>query len=472
MWSLNKFGSRTAFITESGHHISYAQLQSDIEQLNGFIDSRCLVFCLCDLEYGSVMGYVSFIEYGIVPVLLDAKLDQQLLWNLVELYKPDYIWMPETLRDRIGVEPGFKAIANMERFSLIKTPFHREYSLHEELALLLTTSGSTGSPKFVKQSYENIRSNTQAIIQYLSIDEQERAITTLPMNYTYGLSIINTHLYVGASIILTEKKLMQKAFWQQLKEYKATSLAGVPYTYEMLNKLRFFSMNLPNLRTLTQAGGKLPVDLHRKFAEYAQKEGKRFFVMYGATEATARMGYLPWEKAVEKCGSIGIAIPDGEFFLLDADGKEIDSSNQAGELVYKGANVTLGYAQCGEDLGNGSQWHGIYKTGDIAKRDQEGFYYITGRKKRFLKMFGNRVSLDEIEQLVKTNFNRTDCACIGVDNHMTLFVTEQGNTRNIKRFIAEKTGINPTAIRVKQIDQVPKNDSGKIMYIVLERDYD
>lgn len=173
------------------------------------------------------------------------------------------------------------------------------------MALLLTTSGSTGSPKLVRQSYKNIAANTDSIIDYLELDASERSISTLPMNYTYGLSIINTHLKVGASLILTEYTLVQRDFWTLFAEYEATSFGGVPYTYEMLDKLQFFRRKLPSLRTMTQAGGKLLPVLHKKFAEYADKEGKKFIVMYGQAEATARMGYLPAQKSLEKYGAMG-----------------------------------------------------------------------------------------------------------------------------------------------------------------------
>ena len=250
---------------------------------------------------------------------------------------------------------------------LLRTGYVKDCLLYGELGLLLTTSGSTGSPKFVRQSYTNILDNARSIVTYLELDETERPITTLPMNYTYGLSIINSHLLVGASILVTDKTLMEKEFWSFFKESKATSFGGVPYTYEMLDKLRFYRMELPSLRTMTQAGGKILPELHEKFAKYAKEQGKRFVVMYGQCEATARMGYLPYEKAVEKKGSMGIVIPGGKFRLIDVNGKEITDPYITGELVYEGKNVTLGYAECKDDLGKGDERGGILETGDMAQ---------------------------------------------------------------------------------------------------------
>jgi acyl-coenzyme A synthetase/AMP-(fatty) acid ligase len=285
------------------------------------------------------------------------------------------------------------------------------------------------------------------------------------MNYTYGLSIINSHLLMGATLVLTSKTLMQKEFWQLFKEQSATSFSGVPYTYEILKKLRFFRMDLPSLKTLTQAGGKLTVELTKEFADYCQSTGRRFFVMYGQTEATARMSYLPCEYALSKCGSMGIALPGGEFYLIDEDKNVITDSNVVGELVYKGPNVALGYAECGDDLIKGDEWSGVLVTGDMARHDEEGFYYITGRKKRFIKLYGNRINLDEAERLVKTIV--PDCACTGKDDHMTIYITDSGLEREVRRFIADKTGINPVAFEVLCIDEIPKNVAGKTVYTKL-----
>ena len=291
------------------------------------------------------------------------------------------------------------------------------------------------------------------------------------MNYTYGLSIINTHLYVGATVLLTDRTLMQKEFWKFLKEQNATSFGGVPYTYEMLDKLRFYRMELPSLRTMTQAGGKLTPELHAKFAEYAANSNRSFVVMYGQCEATARMGYLPAHKAVEKKGSMGIAIPGGEFSLIDASGNKIVTPYTPGELVYRGENVTLGYAECSADLAKGDERHGVLETGDMAQFDEDGYYYIVGRKKRFLKIYGNRVNLDETDRLVKGKFN-IDAACAGIDDHMFIFLTDEAMSDAVKDYITATTKLNPAAFRTVIIPEIPRNDSGKTKYSELEKYYD
>lgn len=468
MWKLNKFKNNTAVITESGQKITYEELDAHCQSLTDKIGRRCLVFNLCRNETASLAGYTGFLNAKIVPLMLKADLDKDLLKSFIITYKPDYLHVPS---DMAAAFTDSREIYKNLGYSLIKTPYNNEFELHDELALLLTTSGSTGSPKLVRQSYKNIEANTKSIVKYLNIEETERAITTLPMNYTYGISIINTHLMTGACLILTEKGLMQKEFWQQLKENKATSFGGVPYTYEMLERLRFFRMDLPSLKYLTQAGGKLSPDLHEKFAKWAIENGKKFIVMYGQTEATARMAYLPCEKSLEKYGSMGIAIPGGKFSLIDENGEEITTPETVGELVYEGDNVTLGYAQCGDDLKKGDERGGRLVTGDMAKFDKDGFFYIAGRKKRFLKIYGNRVNLDETERLIKSNFKDIDCACTGIDDKMDIFITNPLYKEIVLKFISAKTGINHNAFTVNIISEIPKNEAGKTLYKELELSY-
>ena len=467
IWDLEQFGKSVAIQDEFGNQVTYEDLNSEARRLAEAVGKRCLVFSLCRNEIGSVAGYVAFLSNGIVPVMLNSHLDEKLLENLLSTYHPSFLWAPE---DQTGQFPNTEKVYSAYGYALLKTNYEKTYPLYEDLALLLTTSGSTGSPKFVRQSYANIVDNAQSIVKYLKLDKTERPITTLPMNYTYGLSIINSHLLVGATILVTDKGLMQKEFWSFFNEAGATSFGGVPYTYEMLDKLRFYRRDLPTLRTMTQAGGKILPELHEKFATYAEERGKQFIVMYGQCEATARMGYLPAEKAVEKKGSMGIVIPGGKFRLVDVNGNEISNPHTTGELVYEGKNVTLGYAECGEDLLKGDERHGVLETGDMAQFDEDGFFYIVGRKKRFLKIFGNRVNLDEVDRLIKSEF-QIEVASAGVDDHMFIFVTDEKNADPVRDFVIGKTGLNPIAFKVIVIDEIPKNDAGKTLYKELTKFY-
>ncbi len=465
---LNRNTDSIALYTVEGSW-SYGRLQSASEDIATAIGGRALVFLLCSNIPASIAAYLGCLNYDIVPAMVDAELDGELLARLVEVYRPSYLWLPEKRRQEF---PSCSAIHALDDYVLLDMSEESPYALNNDLAMLMTTSGSTGSPKFVRLSYENIRSNTESIIEYLAIDERERSITNLPMHYVYGLSIINTHLYTGASLVVTDKTMFQKEFWQLFKDNDVTNFGGVPYTFEMLNRLRFFRMKLPSLRTITQAGGKLDPEMHRKFAEYAKEQGKNFVVMYGAAEATARMGYLPANDSLSKCGSMGIAIPGGRFELIDDDGHVIDKDNESGELVYYGPNVMMGYAECGEDLAKGDEMQGMLHTGDVAVRDSEGCYTIVGRRKRFLKMFGKRTNLQEVEHILRQHFDIMNVACGGVDDKLYIFVTDEVVTDDVITYLSGKLGLHPTAFHVKCVDGIPKNASGKTLYRELEQYYD
>jgi len=171
---------------------------------------------------------------------------------------------------------------------------------------------------------------------------------------------------------------------------------------------------------------------------------------------------LPWEYARTKVGSIGIAIPGGKFWLEDEDRNVIRTNDRIGELVYQGDNVTMGYAESCIDLQKGDENNGILRTGDLAKRDADGFYYITGRMKRFLKMYGNRVNLDEIEELIRTAGH--DCVCAGTDDNLKIYITEPDDNNKIVSYISKLTGINRAGLSSVYIDKIPRNESGKVQY--------
>lgn len=459
---IDVYGGSTAIITEDSEHVSYQTLLLAANALKKHLEGKCLVFSVCKNSLESVIGYIGFLRAKAVPVLISDNINRELFDGLLEIYRPKYIWLPN---DKAEIMKNCSLVYRYVNYVLLKTSYCIDYSLYEDLALLLTTSGSTGSPKLVRLSYTNINSNTDSIAEYLSITQPDRPITTLPMSYSYGLSIINSHLRKGCAIILTGKTLMNRTFWELFKANHATTFGGVPYTYEILKKLRFFTMKLPSLKVITQAGGRLGRELTQEFAECCQQKGIRFFVMYGQTEASPRLSYLPSEYAIEKAGSIGIAIPGGTFWLEDDDGNVINDPDTVGELVYKGKNVFMGYASSYADLCKGDEYKGILKTGDMAKRDGDGFYYIVGRKKRFLKLFGNRVSLDEVEQLLKSA--GYDCACTGEDDNLKIFVTSQENHEKIKSYISEKISINHAGFTIKYVEAIPRSESGKALYYTL-----
>ena len=447
--SLERFADRTALIASDGQQYSYKWLLEYGDAVAQQAASRSLVFLIGSNTPQCIAGYVGFVRRGVVPVLINHTVSQEMIDQLVDAYQPEYVFRPNADGDYT--------------LSQLAT---RNSQLYPELGLILTTSGSTGSPKFVRLTYENLFSNAESIAEYLEISSDDRAITTLPMTYSYGLSIINSHLISGACLILTDAPIIGKDFWTLFKEQNPTTFGGVPFIYDMLKKLRFARMNCPSLKYITQAGGHLSAELVKEYEDICKQKGIKFIVMYGQTEATARMAYMPWDKLEGRESSIGIAIPGGKFFLIDDEGAVIDQPEVPGELCYRGPNVSLGYATCRAELANGDENGGVLHTGDVAKRDAEGFYYIVGRKKRFLKIFGNRVNLDEVQTLLLKQ--GIESACVGKDDAMKVYVVTGTDCNSVRQMLAELTHLNQSAFTVLTIDAIPRNDAGKILYSKLE----
>lgn len=449
---------RVALLDSSGDVMTYGGLMQKADVLGERLVPRSLVFLLAENSIGAVVGYVACLQHGCVPLMLNTTTDDTLLQQLCETYHPRYIWMPDALtKESLELPVKYKA----EEYKLLETNYPTT-TLHPDLALLLSTSGSTGSPKLVRLSKQNVEANAKSIAQYLQITHDERPITSLPMYYSFGLSVINSHLLCKATILLTKYSVTDREFWQFAKEQNATSLSGVPYTWQMLKMLRFTRMQLPAMTTLTQAGGKLAPELAKEYIDWAKANGKRFFVMYGQTEATARMSYLPWEHAADKPKSIGIAIPDGRFEIHNSEDMPILATGEQGELVYYGPNVSMGYAEKVEDLLSGDNNAGCLHTGDVAMRDEDGYYYIVGRMKRFLKIFGLRIGLDEVERLILSNFD-TDCYCSGTDEMLSVKVTNPQIVEELPLFLEQRIHLYHQHISVSLVEKILRNEVGKVI---------
>lgn len=450
--------SSVAAIDDSGEKISYGDLVRFSKDFLSITKKRTLIFILSENVIGSLVGYVASIENKIVPLVINCEADTEDVISLIEKYKPEYIWLPLKLENKFK----YKNIYENYGFVLLKTGLDT-FELYEELSLLLPTSGSTGSPKLVRHSYTNVSENAKNVANFFNLSVMDKAMAILPMHYTMGLSVVSSHLFAGATVLLSKINLTDKNFWNYLKKEKATSFTGVPFSFEILYRLRFFRMNLPDLKLITQGGGKLSKELFAEFAEFAANTGKQFIATYGQTEGTARMAYLPAEKAIEKIGSIGKAIPEGKLFLINEEGLEVEEADIEGELVYEGPNVTLGYALTGKDLIKGDVNKGILSTGDRAVKDMDGYYYIVGRSSRFLKLYGTRINLDELQELISFKYG-TECICTGNDKKMTIYIKDIELIESVKNFVVEKTRIFHGAFEVLFINKIPRNAIGKIIY--------
>lgn len=453
-----KMPSSLAIMDDSGDQLTYGQLSELVQKVKGVLSQRELVFCLSENKVGSLAGFLSLYDNKDVCLLLSSHIDRGLLDTLIRTYHPSYFWMPSTLQEEFNFEVVYSSLG----YILCKTG-NVAPEMNEALSMLMTTSGTTGSPKLVRHKYGNIESNAKNVAEVFGWTPEDRGIIDLPMQYTMGLNVILSHLYAGATVLLMEANLLSPLYWKFIKEQKGTNFTGVPYSYEILSKLRFQRMDLPHLHTMAEGGGKLSDAQFETFAKFAKEKGKRFFATFGTTETSARLAYLPPKDATTHIGSIGTAIPEGKLSLVDENGNEITTPDTEGELRYDGPNVTMGYGTCVEDLLKGDEFCGTYYTGDIAKMDADGYFYIVGRKKRFLKLFGLRVSLDQSEKIIKEAFN-IECACTGDDNQMRIYITEDSLKDDVKKLIAEKTGLIAKSFEVTVILAIPRFESGKINY--------
>lgn len=449
---------KLAAIDDSDQSVSYGELCSFVHEFGELIPSRSLIFILSENTVGALCGYIGALANRIVPLIISYRTDKQLYEHIYSVYQPEYLWLPQKEAEHTKSEVLFTKY----RFSLIRTSYGKK-KLYTKLSLLLPTSGSTGSVKLVRHSYRNIEANAHNVATFFELSETEKAIVILPLHYTMGLSIVSSHLSVGATLLIIKSSMTDTTFWNFIRKENATSFTGVPFSFEILRRLRFFEMDLPALSLITQGGGKMDDALFRLCTDYAKRFGKKFIATYGQTEGTARMAYLPAALAQQKIGSIGIAIPSGKLSIRDDNGNVIENQDSEGEMVYEGENVTLGYAFNLEDLVKGDENKGVLYTNDIARRDNDGFFYIIGRKVRFLKLFGLRVGLDECEQLIKNEY-QIECACTGDDKQMKIYITDNQYCSLLPDYLARKTGIVATAFSVKVIDRLPKNEAGKVLY--------
>lgn len=438
--------------------VTYGELTICCQEFIDLKIPRCVIFILSENTCGAMASLCACESAEVVPLLISSSIDSELLKDLMETYHPSYLFTPCQKAKEIGNH----IIWTVYDYALIKTQY-APYQINESLSLLMTTSGSTGSPKLVRYRYGNLESNAKNAALAFRWKQDERSLCDLPIHYTMGLNVINSHLIIGATAVLTTKNLMSTEFWKIMKEGEITNFCGVPFSYEVFFRLRFTKMNLPHLRSLCEGGGKLTDKRFKELADYAVQNNKSFFASFGTTETSARMAVLPPELALTKIGSIGRAIPEGELFLLDNDGKEIESLVSEGELGYRGPNVTMGYGTCREDLMKGDEWKGEYHTGDIARRDEDGCYYIIGRTNRFLKLYGMRVSLDRCETLIKNEFE-IECACTGSDECMEIYITDHHLEDKVIPFISQKTNLQPASFKLHIIKEIPKNETGKISY--------
>lgn len=448
--TLEHFGSQTAVVQADGTRCSYQELARAAEEWAVQLGpGRGLVAIEMTNTWEALIAWIGASRAG-NPVLLLTEGALENDSRIRTKFRPDF----EYRRD------------DQSEWILHESPERTGDDLHEDLALLLSTSGSAGDPKLVRLSATNVVSNARAISLYLGLTADDRAITSLPLHYSYGVSVITSHLSSGGSLALTATKPHTEEFWTEFSAMGSTSFAGVPLTYEVLEEIGFPSRKVPGLRTMTQAGGRLDPDRIRKFSHELGQHGVKFWVMYGQTEASPRISYLPPEMTGAFPESIGYPIPGGTIRLLDPDGETVRETDEPAELCYQGPNVMMGYAHDRSDLAKGAEVEVLY-TGDVAKRDRGGRYQIVGRAARWVKVAGKRISLDGLEQDVQAA--GIDARVAGVDGRIVIAVADRVPTRSLKSHWVQKLQIPRGALNVIALEEIPRTTHGKPDYDRIQR---
>ncbi|MBC3191047.1 AMP-binding protein [Pseudonocardia sp. C8] len=431
---LRTHGDRTAVLAADGTALDYRELADRVDDVADRLGpERRLVLVAAGAGVDPLVTYLGAVRGG-HPVLLSSPAPDRLA-ALTAAYDPDVVAAPQGSGwDLSPRRPG------------------SAHELHPELALLLTTSGSTGSPKLVRLPASAVQANAESIADYLDVRETDRAPAMLPLHYCYGLSVLHSNLLRGAALVLPGTPVTEPAFWDTARAYGVTSLHGVPHTFDQLDALGW--PPLPSLRYVTQAGGRLDPERVRTVARRGRAEGWRLFVMYGQTEATARMAYLPPDLAESRPEAIGVPIPGGDFELAPADG----AGPGLGELIYRGPNVMFGYAREPADLARGREVEAL-ATGDLARRGPDGLYELAGRLSRFVKLFGVRIDLDDVERTLAAR--GVTALATGDDSRLLLGVVG-ADAGPVAADTAVRLGLPPDAVHGVALDALPYTDTGKV----------
>ncbi len=463
-----KYSNEIAVILNQNIKISYKKLNSDVVFLASNLKRNTLSLIPVSNNYYTLVFYLACLRAKSVPMLIEKNTKIEKLINIINKFKPKYIFMKE-LTNCLPFD-NYKKKELKEFDYIYENKKLLSYEIDKKIFLLLSTSGSTGSAKFVKLSKRNIFSNTENIKEYLNLNKKDCTLTNLPINYAYGLSVLNSHLLAGAKVILTDKSIVEKSTIDLAKRNPISNFNGVPSTFELLFNFKLESFYLKKARFISQAGGALSEKTFNNILRYT-KSKKKFFIMYGQTEASPRMSYYLVKDKVFKSGIIGKPIKQGKFLLKDENNNLIKNHSKRGKIFYVGPNVFLGYANNKNNLKPEKKIKRL-DTGDIGKFDKEGNYFIVGRESRYIKVNDKRISLDELEELLRTKLSEVVCSY--EDKKIIIWYNKKNQNENKLLNIIKLNSSLPARLFIfKYIKFFPKNSSGKVLFkeLSLKNDY-
>lgn len=449
------------FLESDEKKLSYYDLKLNIVKLNELSKRKKLILLVSDNSFESIEIYFSLIQSKHIIMLLDYKVSYKELKNLIKNFKPNYIFFPSSIKNNLFDNKNriykFKKNYYFKKIYITNTE-----NFTKNLKLLLSTSGSTSTRKFVKLTKKNITSNTLSIIDYLKISSKDNCIVNMPIAYSYMMSVLNSHFLMNAKIYHTNRSIMEKEFWKFFNEKKITSFNGVPTIYKFLLKLNIKRVFKHNLRYITLAGGKLDVISLKKIINFTSKRDIKFFNMYGQTEASPRISYLEPKFILNKIGSVGKSIKNSKIWITNKNDIKIKTPYTEGEINFSGPGVFHGYCENYEELKDSKIYSNKMKTGDLGYFDNDGFFFITGRNNRISKVQGVRINLDELQLIM--NQRSYEIACKESKEIIKIFYTKNYNIVNLLKVISKVTGLNINSFITKKIKKFPHNSSDKIDY--------
>ena len=422
-----------------------------------------------------IENYFGIIKSGVICVPINPALSSKEIKYIIDSLNIKLIFTQNKFNEKIKqlVCEDIEIYTDSSECNLICAPennYIERVDIQVDVAVILFTSGSTGNPKGVMLTHYNLIYNTNSIIEYLKLSQRDRVETVLPFYYCYGTSILHTHFRVGGSLVINNKFMFPQTVIEDINKYNCTGFSGVPSTYQILLRMTDIkNTKLPTLRYITQAGGKLPEIFIKQLIDILK--GVDIFIMYGQTEATARLSYLPPHLINEKMNSIGRGIKGTELLVLNSEGKSV-RVGETGEVVALGGNVMKGYFNDKEETDKVLK-NGYLYTGDIAKVDDEGYIYIVAREKNFIKSGGIRISPKDIEDIILQIPQVVECVVIGVEDNILgeavkAFVVLTENKyfidfKYILDFCKKQLPSYKTPRYIEFLKSLPKNSSGKVL---------
>lgn len=421
-----------------------------------------LVFLLATNDGLTLLGFLAAAAAGHAVALIDPALPSAQLSHLLACYQPEIVIGADAAKVVSGNGDWhiLTPVASLPTVAL-RAGEGDQPALAPDLGLLLLTSGTTGSAKFVRLSWSAVAANARQIASSLSLTPDSVTIAHLPFHYSYGLSVVTSHLVAEGRIAFIGEAITSQDFWPRVEACGGTHFPGVPFHYGVLARLGLHRAPAC-VSSFTQAGGHLDARLQTAVLTATEARGARFFVMYGQTEASPRMSCVPSERLREKLGSVGLPMPGGRFSIVDADGRLLPAG-ETGVVVYEGPNVMMGYATSRADLALGDTMGGRLETGDLGHLDGEGFLFLSGRAARFAKIAGLRLSLDDMErQLAPLG----PVACIDLGERIAVAFEGEipEGAKEQARSLALACKIPAATFLLRALPAIPRKTSGKIDY--------